>query len=136
MTSWLHKQKKAALIDLSNEAGLKPYVNAPQRLARDNKLTMCSNEDLRKDEIVDQLDDYLQKNATRLSHNLAFEPYYGTRRTPFKARASSAAAGVTSDDGEVKSVVKARGRRPTKVKSERYAMYTDRLQRHLLNSGQ
>jgi hypothetical protein len=66
---------------------------------------------------VENLDAHLQKNATKLSGKSAFEPYYGTRRTPFKARGSSA-AGATSDDGEVKSVVKARGRRTTKVKQE------------------
>ena len=75
------------------------------------------NEDLRKDELVTNLDAYLSQNATRLSKVESFDPYYGTRRTPFKARSSSA-PGVTSDDGEVKSVVKARGRRTTKVKQE------------------
>ena len=66
---------------------------------------------------MENLDAHLQKNATKLSGKSAFEPYYGTRRTPFKARGSSA-PGATSDDGEVKSVVKARGRRTTKVKQE------------------
>lgn len=73
---------------------------------------------MKKDDLVDALDTYLQANATRLASNRTFEPYYGTRRTPFKPRSSSAAGGMTSDDGEVKSVVKARGRRTTKVKSE------------------
>jgi hypothetical protein len=75
---------------------------------------------LRKDELIENLDEYLQQNATRLTRNPSFEPYYGTRRTPFKARSSSAAGAVTSDDGEVKSIVKARGRRTTKVKQEVY----------------
>ena len=81
------------------------------------QLTRGRDEDLRKDELIEALDGHLQKNATRLSGKSSFEPYFGTRRTPFKARSSSA-AGVTSDDGEVKSVVKARGRRTTKVKPE------------------
>jgi hypothetical protein len=62
---------------------------------------------------VDALDDYLQANKTRLSRNEAFEPFYQPRRTPHKVRDNS-------DDGEVKSVVRGRGRRATasKVKSE------------------
>ena len=75
------------------------------------------DEDARKDELVETLDTYLRQNATRLSHNPSFGHYYGVRRTPFKARSSSATA-LMSDDGEVKSVVKARGRRTTKVKQE------------------
>lgn len=66
---------------------------------------------------MENLESHLQANATRLSRNSTFDGYFGTRRTPFKPRSSSA-AGVTSDDGEVKSVVKGRGRRQTKVKSE------------------
>ncbi|KAK5175145.1 uncharacterized protein LTR77_000282 [Saxophila tyrrhenica] len=102
MTSWLNKQKKQALLELSADAGLK------------------HDDGLLKDEIVERLDNYLQRNATRLSRNATFEPYYSSmRRTPFKPRSSSSAPGVTSgDDGEVKSVVKARGRRTTKVKDE------------------
>ncbi|KAK3721965.1 hypothetical protein LTR37_002781 [Vermiconidia calcicola] len=99
MTSWLTKQKKQTLWDLSSEAGLR------------------QNDDLRKDELVENLDTYLRANATRLSRNATFEPYYGTRRTPFKARSSSA-AGAISEDGELKSVVKARGRRTTQVKQD------------------
>lgn len=76
------------------------------------------DDDLRKDEIIENLEGHLQANATRLSRNSTFEGYYGAaRRTPFKPRGSTE-GGVTSDDGEVKSVVKARGRRTTKVKSE------------------
>ena len=82
-------------------------------------LTIDRDNDTRKDDLVDNLDTYLQANATRLASNRSFAPYFDTRRTPFKARSSSAGAGgVTSDDGEVKSVVKARGRRTTKVKPE------------------
>ena len=76
------------------------------------------DDDLKKDEIVENLESHLQANATRLSRNSTFEGYFGTRRTPFKARSSSAAGGATSDDGEVKSVVKGRGRRTTQVKQE------------------
>ncbi|KAK4541630.1 hypothetical protein LTR36_007774 [Oleoguttula mirabilis] len=99
-TSWLQRQRKQTLIDLSSEAGLQQV------------------EDARKDEIVDALDTYLQQHVTRLSRNNLFEPYYAVRRTPFKVRSSSAMPGVTSDDGEVKSVVRGRGRRATRVKEE------------------
>ncbi|RMY67394.1 hypothetical protein D0862_15092 [Hortaea werneckii] len=101
-TSWLNKQRKQTLLDLSSEAGL----DQP--------------EDARKDSIVSALDTFLQANASRLSQNAAFEPYFGPRsRTPFKARSSSAAGNATSDDGDgVKSVVRGRGRRATRVKEE------------------
>ncbi|RMX77172.1 hypothetical protein D0868_16666, partial [Hortaea werneckii] len=101
-TSWLNKQRKQTLLDLSSEAGL----DQP--------------DDARKDSIVSALDTFLQANASRLSQNPAFEPYFGPRsRTPFKARSSSAAGNATSDDGEgVKSVVRGRGRRATRVKEE------------------
>lgn len=90
-------------------------------------LTTSRDGDTLKDDIVEQLDDYLQKNATRLSRNSSFEPYYTTRRTPFKARSSSG-AGLTSDDGgAVKSVVKAGGKRKTAVKSEECAAPIPRL---------
>lgn len=119
MSSWLNKQRKQTLLDLSNEAGLPQYAHTPLIASDNGTLTFCHcrDEDLRKDEIVENLEGHLQANATRLSRNSAFEGYFGTRRTPFKAQGSSG-GGVTSDDGEVKSVVKARGRRQTKVKSE------------------
>jgi hypothetical protein len=52
-------------------------------------------------------------NETRLSSNEAFDAFYQPRRTPHKIRDNS-------DDAEVKSVVRGRGRRATtsKVKSE------------------
>ena len=81
------------------------------------KLTRHRDSDERKDDLVDNLDKYLQANATRLARNSSFQPYFDTRRTPGKPRPSSA-GGATSGDDEVKSVVKARGRRTTKVKSE------------------
>ncbi|KAI6792382.1 hypothetical protein KC358_g17596, partial [Hortaea werneckii] len=101
-TSWLNKQRKQTLLDLSSEAGLE------------------QPDDARKDSIVSALDTFLKANASRLSQNAAFEPYFGPRsRTPFKARSSSAAGNATSDDGEgVKSVVRGRGRRATRVKEE------------------
>lgn len=82
------------------------------------KLTLVRDEDARKDDIVEALENHLQKNATRLSRNASFEPYYGTRKTPSKARLSGTTVGVTSDESEAKSVVKGRGRRPTAVKQE------------------
>ena len=90
MTSWLSKQKKQTLLELSNEAGLKQCVW--QDCDYGATLTNTREEDTRKDEIIENLDDHLQKNATRLSRNPAFETYFGTRRTPAKARSSSAAA--------------------------------------------
>ncbi|KAK5729261.1 hypothetical protein LTR15_002403 [Elasticomyces elasticus] len=99
MSSWLQRQRKQALIDLSQEAGLR------------------QGDELRKDEIVEALENHLRSNATRLSRNPSFQPYYGT--TPYKTtRSSSAMGGVASDDGEVKSVVRGRGRRSTAVKQE------------------
>lgn len=72
---------------------------------------------------MDALDDYLQKNATRLSgSNSSFDGYYGTKRgTPFKPRESTSAfvpQAVEDAVSEVKSAVKARGRKATKVKEE------------------
>ncbi|KAK4892140.1 hypothetical protein LTR27_009324 [Elasticomyces elasticus] len=96
MSSWLQRQRKQALIDLSQEAGLR------------------QGEELRKDEIVEALENHLRTHATRLSRNPSFQPYYGT--TPYKTRSSI--GGVASDDGEVKSVVRGRGRRSTAVKQE------------------
>ena len=66
-----------------------------------------------KPDLVDALDEFLQVNETRLSGNETFDPFYQPRRTPHKVRDNS-------DDGEVKSVVRGRGRRATtsKVKSE------------------
>jgi len=74
---------------------------------------------LKKDDIVDALDAHLKQNQTRLARNATFEPYYGVRRTPYKTVGRpSGVSGVTSDEGEVKSVVRGRGRRATKVKQE------------------
>lgn len=76
-------------------------------------------ENARKEEIVKSLDTHLLQNATRFANNPAFEGYYGTRRTPGRPRQSSAAGGVTSgEEGDVKSVVRGGGRRPTTVKHE------------------
>jgi hypothetical protein len=105
-------------------------VNNPQQNKADRKRKTLIHPRARrdaallKDEIVENLDEFLQTNATRLSKNATFEGYYGSgrRSTPFKVRDTSAApnAAVTSggeEDG-VKSVVKARGRKATKVKQE------------------
>ncbi|KXT17447.1 hypothetical protein AC579_5695 [Pseudocercospora musae] len=104
--SWLQRQRKQALLDLSKEAGLE------------------QNDDLRKDEIVETLDEYLQSNRTRLQSNPTFDGYWVTKRgtTPFKPRESTAAfvpeAVEEAVNEDAKSVVKARGRRGTKVKQE------------------
>ncbi|KAK5700486.1 hypothetical protein LTR97_005003 [Elasticomyces elasticus] len=99
MSSWLQRQRKQALIDLSQEAGLR------------------QGDELRKDEIVEALESHLRTHATRLSRNPSFQPYYGT--SPYKTtRSSSTMGGLASDDGEVKSVVRGRGRRSTAVKQE------------------
>lgn len=82
----------------------------------------CQSEDgLKKDEIVENLNDYLQLNATRLSNNTSLGGYYGGavgRRTPFKARDEVATYSDEPEVTEVKSVVRGRGRRTTKVKQE------------------
>ncbi|CAK4033707.1 hypothetical protein DOTSEDRAFT_69097 [Lecanosticta acicola] len=104
--SWLQRQRKQALIDLAAEAGLK------------------QDEDLRKDEIVENLNAHLQQNATALSRVRAFEDYYGKRRaTPGRPPRESTAAFLPRADeveveAEVKSVVKRGGKRATKVKPE------------------
>lgn len=83
-------------------------------------MNVNSEDGLKKDEIVENLHDFLQHNATRLAHNASLEGYYGTavgRRTPFKARDEA----ISSDEPEVtetKSVVRGRGRRATKIKQE------------------
>lgn len=80
----------------------------------------CRSDESRRDEISTALENHLQANATRLSRNPTFQPYFGSRsRTPFKTRSSSTVeGGVVSDDAEVRSVVRGRGRRATKVKQE------------------
>ncbi|KAK4553987.1 hypothetical protein LTR86_008828 [Recurvomyces mirabilis] len=108
MTTWLQRQRKQTLLDLSSEAGLR------------------QDTDLRKEQIVDALDAYLQRNATQLGNNASFDGYYSMmRRTPYKGRSSSAVAHpipitipLDENEYEVKSVVKGRGRRTTKVKQE------------------
>ncbi|OQO06939.1 hypothetical protein B0A48_07505 [Cryoendolithus antarcticus] len=97
--SWLAKQKKAELIELGSEAGLR------------------LDDGMRRDEMVEQLDKHLQTNSTRLGGNQTFDSYYGMRRTPFKPRGESIAP-VTSDDAGARSVVRARGMRASQVKSE------------------
>lgn len=108
MTSWLHRQRKQTILDLSREAGLK------------------AEDDTRKDDLIEALEQQLQQNEASLSRNPVFENYYGTRRTPFPARtsagngvssgaAATTAGGSASEGTDVKSVVKARGRRVTQV---------------------
>lgn len=76
-----------------------------------------SENGLKKDDIVENLHDFLQRNATRLANNASLEGYWSTgvaRRTPFKTR-------VSSDEPEVvstRSVGRGRGKRATKVKEE------------------
>lgn len=80
-----------------------------------------SEDGLKKDEIVENLHEYLQHNATRLSHNASLEGYYGSgvgRRTPFKTRGDEAISSDEPEVTEVKSVVRGRGRRATKIKQE------------------
>ncbi|KAK5109611.1 hypothetical protein LTR62_006848 [Meristemomyces frigidus] len=103
MTSWLAKQRKQALLDLSREAGLQQDPSGF------------------KDDMVSILDTFLQQNATRLHNHPTFERYYGVqRRTPYGQRSSSTVPAIplNDDDFEVKSVVKGRGRRTTRVKEE------------------
>jgi hypothetical protein len=113
-SSWLTKQRKASLVNLAEEAGLEMYEQQPL-IATISHWYLSSDEAWLKPELVDALDEYLQLNETRLSGNEAFDAFYQPRssRTPHKIRDNS-------DDGEVKSVVRGRGRRATtsKIKSE------------------
>lgn len=75
-----------------------------------------------KDEIVQQLETHLTQNASKYSRVPAFEEFYGKRpaRTPGRPPKERESAYVPSgeDEIDVKSAVKPRGRRPTKVKQE------------------
>ncbi|KAF1823476.1 uncharacterized protein K489DRAFT_379465 [Dissoconium aciculare CBS 342.82] len=104
--SWLSRQRKQNLLDLSAEAGL------PQ------------NKDTLKDDIVEALDAHLRLNAARFSSNSNFAGYFnGRSSTPFKSRQSLAATGdvPSGDDASTathKPASKPRARKPTKIKSE------------------
>ncbi|KAF2723014.1 hypothetical protein K431DRAFT_265672 [Polychaeton citri CBS 116435] len=88
MTSWLSRQKKQTLLDLSKEAGF------PQ------------HKDTLKDDVIERLDDHLQKNVTELSSKLAFEPYYGSsRRTP--GRPSASRPDASDEEGGMSSPTQA-----------------------------
>lgn len=72
---------------------------------------------------MENLNEYLQSNSTRLSRDPAFSGYFGTAaKTPGRAPRVSTVnyvPDIVADAvEEVKSVVKSRGRRPTKVKQE------------------
>ncbi|KAF2213249.1 hypothetical protein CERZMDRAFT_39587 [Cercospora zeae-maydis SCOH1-5] len=84
-TSWLQRQRKAQLLELSERAGLK------------------QDEDTRKDDIVETLNEYLQTNSTRLSREPAFSGFFGTRATPGRPRASAS----EDDTGVLSSPVQA-----------------------------
>lgn len=71
---------------------------------------------MKKDELVTALDDHLQTNATRLSRKEEFQNYYQRTGSPVKRDAGASAA--MNSDGEIRSVVRARGRRATTVKQE------------------
>ncbi|KAK4505455.1 hypothetical protein PRZ48_003418 [Zasmidium cellare] len=101
--SWLQRQRKQALLDLCVEAGL------PQK------------EDLLKDELVALLETTLTQNPDRLSRVAAFDDYYGKRaRTPGRPPKERESVFVPSgeDEIDVKSAVKSKVRRATKVKQE------------------
>lgn len=85
---------------------------------------MLRSDDSRKDDIVEQLHKYLQDNASRLSSNPALEGYYGRRSSPVK-RESTAAAVAEEVEDVTKSVVKGRGKKPTKIKQEMEYVYVD-----------
>lgn len=71
--------------------------------------------------MVENLHDFLQNNATRLANNASLGGYYGTstnRRTPYKAREEVLVSSDEPEVTEVKSVVRGRGRRATKIKQE------------------
>nr|POE61055.1 hypothetical protein CFP56_64764 [Quercus suber] len=82
------------------------------------------DDDLRKDEILEALEQHLDANARVLSRDSRFEGFYRTARSPVKssarsnATAAAAAPAPADDSGEVRSVVRGRGRRATQVKEE------------------
>lgn len=84
-----------------------------------------SNEELRKDDLIDQLDDYLQKNSTRLSGDSAFEPYYSTRR-PARPRESITAGALSDGAEEIKAVAKRATKKLAKAKAD--VEYVDHLE--------
>lgn len=76
---------------------------------------------MKKDEIVENLHDFLQQNASSLAHNASLEGYYGSavgRRTPFKTRDDAITSSDEPEVTETRSVVRGRGRRATKIKQE------------------
>ncbi|QIX00396.1 hypothetical protein AMS68_005913 [Peltaster fructicola] len=98
MTSWLNNHKKGELLELASTAGYQ------------------ADESLKKAELVSSIDDYLQKNATRLHGQDAFEHYYSSKR-PQRPRQSI--GNVTSDVEEgAKSVVRKTVKKATKVKAD------------------
>lgn len=111
-SAWLTKQRKATLIDLAEQASLDMFVYLSLAIFCIHS-QLYSDESWLKPDIVEALDAHLQMNETRLSRQSVFEPFFQARRTPHKVRDNS-------DDSEVKSVVRGRGRRATtsKVKSE------------------
>jgi hypothetical protein len=61
---------------------------------------------------VSALENHLLANARQFTNDPVFQDFYTVKsRTPYKAR-------DTANDSEVKSVVRERGRRSTKVKPE------------------
>ncbi|KAF2771890.1 hypothetical protein EJ03DRAFT_10843 [Teratosphaeria nubilosa] len=66
--------------------------------------------------MVEQLDAFLTANATRLSRNAAFEPYFGPRNTP--GRPSNAALASADEAPNGRSGVRRTVRRTTTVKQE------------------
>lgn len=84
-----------------------------------DEVVVHRDEDSRKDEIVEALEQHLNTNATRLSRRAEFEGFYRSFKSPVKGRLSTAAGAATSDDsGETKSIVRRRARPATKVKEE------------------
>lgn len=78
---------------------------------------MYRDESLKKDDLIDAIDEYLQKNSTRLAGNASFKPYFDTRRG--SRPRESIAAGAISDAGEeAKSVVKRVSKKVNKVKAD------------------
>jgi hypothetical protein len=115
-SSWLNKHRKSELIDLAADADLDLYVFTSMwhLIACDARWLSSSGSDpLNKNQIVAALEDHLHANAMQFRNEAVFRDFYlTTRRSPFKA------ARDTGTDSEVKSVVRERGRRLTKVKPE------------------
>ncbi|KAK4974707.1 hypothetical protein LTR28_010347, partial [Elasticomyces elasticus] len=94
MAAALRYQKKGDLQNLASAAGFANF------------------ETLNREDLMVALDEHLQKYAAQLSHDPAFEFYYGRSSSPTGGRATISA------DGATKYEIRGRGRRSTRIKDD------------------